>query len=233
LATNPTGRVLQFNQVRSSDDWLLADAFDHAPNGMALLDSEGTITHASIVLCNILGFLRSELVGLGLSEITHSDDAETEAHQRKRLGSSEIDRYQLIQRLIRKNGTATWVLLSVSACRSGSDFPEYYVVQVENAAGQVSIGDRGSPDALAHYVGEAVHEIGNTLTPLMVSTQLIVEQSSVDEISDSAQVIFNAARRIAFTLRRLRGVQDLQQVAYLGPGRMLDLRTVAPPKKSD
>jgi len=233
LATNPTGRVLQFNQVRSSDDWLLADAFDHAPNGMALLDSEGTITHASIVLCNILGFLRSELVGLGLSEITHSDDAETEAHQRKRLGSSEIDRYQLIQRLIRKNGTATWVLLSVSACRSGSDFPEYYVVQVENAAGQVSIGDRGSPDALAHYVGEAVHEIGNTLTPLMVSTQLIVEQSSVDEISDSAQVIFNAARRIAFTLRRLRGVQDLQQVAYLGPGRMLDLRTVAPPKNSD
>ena len=233
MATNPTGRVLQFNQVRSSDDWLLADAFDHAPNGMALLDSEGTITHASIVLCNILGFLRSELVGLGLSEITHSDDAETEAHQRKRLGSSEIDRYQLIQRLIRKNGTATWVLLSVSACRSGSDFPEYYVVQVENAAGQVSIGDRGSPDALAHYVGEAVHEIGNTLTPLMVSTQLIVEQSSVDEISDSAQVIFNAARRIAFTLRRLRGVQDLQQVAYLGPGRMLDLRTVAPPKNSD
>jgi PAS domain S-box-containing protein len=220
--------------VRSSDDWLLADAFEHAPNGMALLDSEGVITHASIVLCNILGFVRSEVVGLGLSEITHSDDAETEAHQRKRLGSSEIDRYQLVQRLIRKNGTATWVLLSVSACRSGSDLPEYYVVQVENAAaGHVSIGDRGSPDALAHYVAEAVHEIGNTLTPLMVNTQLIVEQSSVDEISDSAQVIFNAARRIAFTLRRLRGVQDLQQVAYLGPGRMLDLRAVAPPKKSD
>ena len=82
-------------------------------------------------------------------------------------------------------------------------------------------------------MGEAVHEIGNTLTPLMVNTQLIVEQSSIGEISDSAQVIFNAARRIAFTLRRLRGVKDLQQVAYLGPGRMLDLRTVAPPKKSD
>jgi PAS domain S-box-containing protein len=200
---------------------------------MALLDSDGRITHASIVLCNILGFSPSELVGLGLSQITHPDDAETEAEQRKRLGGSEIDGYKLVERLIRKNGTVTWVLLSVAARRRVAAFPEYYVVQIENAGGHVSIGNRGPPDALAHYVGEAVHEIGNTLTPLMVNTQLIVEHSKVGEISDSAQVIFHAARRIAFTLRRLRGVRDLQQVAYLGPGRMLDLRTVAPPKMAD
>jgi hypothetical protein len=63
----------------------------------------------------------------------------------------------------------------------------------------------------------------------MVNTQLIVEQSTASDISDSAHVIFNAARRIAFTLRRLRGLKDLQSVAYLGDARMLDLRTIAPP----
>ncbi|MDP9278954.1 MAG: PAS domain S-box protein [Gemmatimonadota bacterium] len=199
---------------------------------MALLDRDGTIHHANVAFCDILGYRRSELAGLGLSEITHSDDAETEAEQRKRLRSSEIDRYQLAERLIRKDGAAAWVLLSVSVCRRASGFPEYYVVQVENACRHVSIGDR-APDALAHYVGEAVHEIGNTLTPLMVNSQLIVEQSKAGDISDSAQVIFNAARRIAFTLRRLRGIKDLQPVAYLGQGRMLDLRTVAPPKDRD
>jgi PAS domain S-box-containing protein len=233
LATNPAGKVLHFSQGHNSVEWLLADAFEHAPNGMALLDRDGTIYHASSALCDILGYRRSELAGLGLSEITHSDDAETEAEQRKRLRNSEIDRYQLVERLIRKDGAAAWVLLSVSVCRRASGFPEYYVVQVENAGPHVSIGDRAAPDALAHYVGEAVHEIGNTLTPLMVNTQLIVEQAKTGEISDSAQVIFNAARRIAFTLRRLRGIKDLQPVAYLGQGRMLDLRTVAPPKDRD
>jgi PAS domain S-box-containing protein len=233
VATNPAGKVLQFSKWHSSDEWIFADAFEHAPNGMALLDSDGKITQASNAFCNILGFRRTELVGRGLSEITHFDDAETEAEQRKRLGSSDIDRYQLVERLIRKDGAASWVLLSVSVCRRVSGLPKYYVVQVENVNGHGSQHDRVAPDALAHYVGEAVHEIGNTLTPLMVNTQLIVEQSQAADISASAQVIFNAARRIAFTLRRLRGIKDSQQVAYLGPGRMLDLRTIAPPIARD
>jgi PAS domain S-box-containing protein len=231
LAKNPAGKVLKFSPEQKSEDWLFADAFKHAPNGMALLDSEGRITHASIAFCKILGFGQPELLGLALSKLTHSDDVETEAEQRLRLWCGEIDRYQLVERLIRKDGATTWILLSVSVCRSVSGFPQCFVLQIENVAGHASIGDGAAPDALAYYVGEAVHEIGNTLTPLMVNTQLIVEQAKTTEIADSAHVIFNAARRIAFTLRRLRGIKGLQPVAYLGPGRMLDLRNVAPPKK--
>jgi hypothetical protein len=67
----------------------------------------------------------------------------------------------------------------------------------------------------------------------MINTQLIVEQSAAGEIYDSAHVIFNAARRIAFTLRRLRGLKDLQSLAYLSQARTLDLRTVAPPNRAD
>jgi len=200
---------------------------------MALLDGDGRITHASYAFCKILGFRRTELLGLGLSEITHSDDVQTEAEQRKRLASGEIDRFQLVERLVREDGAATWVLLSVSVCRRLSGFPEYYVLQVESGAGHLPVANGAAPDGLAYLLGEAVHEIGNTLTPLMVNTQLIVEQSAAGEICDSAHVIFNAARRIAFTLRRLRGLAQLQSVAYLGQARMLDLRTVAPPRKVD
>lgn len=200
---------------------------------MALLDRDGRITQANIAFCKILGFSRTKLLGLASSEITHSDDVQTEAEQRRRLGSGEIDRFQLAQRFIRKDGEATWVVLSVSVRRRTSEFPEYYVLQVESAGGHLSVEDGAAHDALADRVGEAVHEIGNTLTPLMVNTQLIVEQSKTGDICDSAHVIFKAARRIAFTLRRLRGINDLQAVAYLGPDRMLDLRMVAPPKEVD
>lgn len=233
LATNPAGKVLQFSPEHRSDEWLFADAFEHAPNSMAMLDSNGLFTHVSIAFCKMLGFSRVELLGLGLSEITDPYDVETEAEQRKRLAANEIDRYQLVQRLIRQDGTATWVLLSVSVCRRISGSPEYYVLQVESGGGHLPIGNGAAPDALAYLLGEAVHEIGNTLTPLMVNTQLIVEHSIAGEIRDSAHVIFNAARRIAFTLRRLRGLKELQSVAYLGESRMLDLRTVAPPEKTE
>jgi len=196
---------------------------------MALLDSGGRIAQANIAFCEILGFGRSELVGMGLTKITHSDDADTEAEHRMRLAVGEIDRYQLAQRLIREDGAATWVLMSVSACRETSGSPEYYVIQVESAGEHVPTSG-AAPDALTYRVGEALHEIGNALTPLMVNTQLIVEQSKSDDIGDLARVIFNAARRIAFTLRRLRDIEAAHSMALLGKGRMPDLRMVAPPE---
>jgi PAS domain S-box-containing protein len=197
---------------------------------MALLDNVGVITEANIAFCKMLGFARTELVGTTLSAITHPDDAVTEAQHRQRLADSEIDRYQLAQRFIREDGVPLWVLLCVSACRRSSEAAEYYVVQVETSGGHLPVRNGAAPDALAYRVGEALHEIGNALTPLMVSTQLIVEQSKSGEINDSAHVIFNAAKRIAFTLRRLRDIETSQSMAYLGQGRMLDLRMVAPPE---
>jgi PAS domain S-box-containing protein len=233
LATIRAENALHLIPRQRANELLFADAFEHAPNGMALLDRDGRITEANIAFRKILGFSRPELLGLASSEITHSADVQTEAEQRRRLGSGEIDRYQLVQRFIRKNGEAAWVLLSVSMRRRTSEFPEYYVLQIESCAGHLSVEDGAAHDALVERIGEAMHEIGNTLTPLMVNTQLIVEQSKAGDICDSAHVIFKAARRIAFTLRRLRGIKDFQAVAYLGPARMLDLRMVAPPKEVD
>jgi len=227
LATNPAGRILQFNPEQRPSKWPFADAFEHAPNGMALLDSDGSIAQANIAFCEILGFGRGELLGVGLTKITHPDDADTEAEQRTRLAVGEIDRYQLAQRLIREDGLPTWVLLSASACRETSGSPEYYVIQVESAGEHLPIKNGAPPDALTYRVGEALHEMGNALTPLMVNTQLIVEQSKSDDIRDLARVIFNAARRIAFTLRRLRDIEVSQSMASPGKGRVLDLRITA------
>jgi PAS domain S-box-containing protein len=234
LAINPAARVLRFSLGGSADERSFADAFEHAPNAIAILDKHGRITHASSALRKLLGYTHIPLIGVVLSEITHPDDVETEVEQRKRLASGAIDRYQLVQRLICEDGATLWVQICVSACRGLSGVPTQYVLQAEKSCGHLSIGRETSPDALEHLLGDVVHEIGNTLTPLMVNTQIIVERSTTSEISDAAHVIFNATRRIAFTLRRLRGLKDLRQsVAYIGEGRMLDLRSVSPPGKAD
>ena len=218
---------------RRAYESLFADAFEHAPNGMAVLDAEGRFTQANQLLCSLLGFTRDELLHLTSNAVIHPEDAATETEQRRRLAAGEINRYQLVQRLVRRNGESTWVRLSVSASRRDYSTPEYYVVQVESTEPDPDI-EAAAHDSWLARVGDAtlsaVHEIGNTLTPLMLNTEMIVEQSKRGDISDSAQEIFKAARRIAFTLRRLRGISDVQPVAYLGQDRMLDLRLVAPPK---
>ena len=217
-------------------EWLFADVFEHAPNGMAVLNADGKFIQANHTFCSLLGFSREELLDLTSSAVVHPEDAATETEQRRRLAAGEINRYQLVQRLMRRDGETTWVRLSVSASRRDSSTPEYYVVQVESAEADPEVAGEARESWLAR-VGDAtlsaVHEIGNTLTPLMLNTEMIVEQSKRGDISDSAQEIFKAARRIAFTLRRLRGIKDGQPVAYLGQDRLLDLRLVAPPQDEE
>jgi len=220
-----------------ADEWLFAAAFEHAPNGMALLDRDGRFIQANHVLCTILGFDRSELLGMSSKTITHPDDSDTEAEQRRRLAAGQINRYELVQRFVRKDGETTWIRLSVSATGRHSEDPDFYVMQVESASQNAGVDADAAHDSWLAGVGDATlsaaHEIANSLTPLMLNTEMIVEQSKRSDIRESAQEIFKAARRIAFTLRRLRGIKDVQPVAYLGENRMLDLRLVAPPKAEE
>jgi PAS domain S-box-containing protein len=218
--------------VRPQSESLFADAFENAPHGMALIAVDGSIMQANGSLCRMLGFTKTELHALNSSDITHSDDLQTEAEQNRRLAAADIGRYELVQRYVRKGGEAIWVRLSVSATRRNPGEPVCFIAQVESVAAQDSTGGDHSHDAWLARFGDATlsafHEIGNSLTPLMLNAEMIIEESKRTDIRESAHQIFKAARRIAFTLRRLRGTQDVQPVAYLGESRMLDLRLVAP-----
>jgi PAS domain S-box-containing protein len=195
--------------------------------------ADGTIVQANRALCQMLGFSSGELQHLNSSDIMHADDLETEAEQRRRLIAADIGRYELVQRFVRKDGQNIWVRISVSATRRPCCEPSYLIAQVESAPLHNSADTGHTHDEWLARFGDAtlsaIHEIGNSLTPLMVNTEMIVEQTRRADVRDSARQIFKAARRIAFALRRLRGIQDPHAVAYVGQDRMLDLRMVRPP----
>jgi PAS domain S-box-containing protein len=219
--------------TRPVNEPLFADAFENAPHAMAILATDGRIMQANGALCRMLGFSRNELEAMNASDIAHSDDVTTEAEQRRRLASADIGRYELALRYLRKDGEFLWVRLSASATRRNAGEPSCLVAQIEripphNCPDAVDLGD-GWLTRFGDATLSAIHEIGNSLTPLMLSAEMIVEQSNKKDVIESAHQIFNAARRIAFTLRRLRHIHNGQPVAYVGESRMLDLRMVAPP----
>lgn len=219
--------------VRLHSDVFFAAAFDNAPHAMALVGSDGTLLHVNRAFCRMLGFSGEELVDANISLITHPDDLQTEWEQRQRLARADIGRYELMQRYLSKDGEPVWIRLSVSATRQPSSELACFVLHAEAVAPpSYPIADEADGERLHRFSDaalSAMHEIGNTLTPLMVNTELIVEHSRNQPISEFAKEIFKAARRIAFTLRRLRRVDDVSSpVAYLGEDRMLDLRMIPP-----
>ena len=216
----------------SASEPLFAAAFENAPHPMALIDANGLIVQANRSLCRMLGFTPTELSALRACDIIHPEDAETEREQRKRLAAADIGRYDLVHRYIRKDLRTVWARMSVSAIRGRSLEPIVFVAELEPVP-PYNCADFMSDEVWFARLGEAtmaaIHEIGNTLTALMLNSEMIVEQCRENEVGQSADAIFKAARRIAFSLRRLRRVHDTQPVAYIGQNRLLDLRLVEPP----
>jgi hypothetical protein len=187
------------------------------------------LVQANRKVCGLLGFNRTELCSLPVSALVHPEDRETEFEQRKRLAAGEIPGYELVLRWIRQDGGVAWVRLSVSALRSPASIcavMQLMPVPPYNCAGPEVEHDWFS--RLGEATLSTVHEIGNSLTPLMLNTQMLVEQSRDARVRDSAQEIFAAARRIAFSLKRLQRIQDPYPVAYIGQNRLLDLPMIAP-----
>lgn len=201
---------------------------------MALLAEDESILHANRAFCYMLGYSRLELRARKLNSITHPDDCAAQAEQRCRLHSSEISRYAVVQRCVRNDGGTVWVRLSVSSMRIGPGRPINFVAQLEKVPPTHLSENGGAADVEASRFRDAtlsaMHEIGNSLTPLMLNTEMLVEQtgSSGSEISESARQIFKAARRIAFTLRRVCGIEDVRSAARLSESRILDLRLLPP-----
>lgn len=203
---------------------------------MALIASDGRILEANRLLCRMLGFSRNALRALNVSDITHADDLDTEREQRRRLAVADIGRYELTQRYVRKDRVAIWVQLSVSGTRRRLSDAQCLVLHAESIPAPTGNHASDQQDErvarLRKATMSAVHEIANCLTPLMLNTEMILEQSRRSEISDSAHQIIKAARRIAFTLGRLRGIHDVQPVAYVGQNSVLDLRILVPPAET-
>jgi len=219
------------------DEELFEDAFENAPHGMAVLAADGSVIRANRSLCQLLGFSRSELHTLSCVHFTHPEDFQTDFQQRRRLAAADIGRYELVLRYLRKEGEPVWVRIAVSATRRSASGCAHLVASVERVAPpDATTRRRKRRETRSHQIGDAAlsaaHEIGNSLTPLMLNTEMILEHAKKRELRESAQQIFKAARRIAFSLRRLRGVDDGSPVAYVGQHRMLDLRMIAPPDEA-
>ena len=106
--------------------------FENAGAGMALVKPSGPWLQVNDELCKIVNYTRDELLNLTFQDITYPEDLNTDLNLLQQLMSSKIDRYQLEKRYVRKDGTLTWVEITVTKQIMQRDEIEYLIAIIKD-----------------------------------------------------------------------------------------------------
>lgn len=106
--------------------------FDQAAVGMAHVSLEGKWLHVNDKICEILGYSREILLGLTFQEVTYPPDLHTDLDYLQQLLLGSIPSYSMEKRYVRRDGSLTWVNLTVALVRTPEGEPDYFVSVLED-----------------------------------------------------------------------------------------------------
>ena len=105
---------------------------DHAPIGIARVDKNGRFYYINPHFHKMLGYSLADLADKNGFDITHPDDIERNRRLSIGLHAGKCDMYSLEKRYIRKDGSAVWVDMHVSAVRGDKETPGYQIAIIED-----------------------------------------------------------------------------------------------------
>ena len=95
--------------------------------GMALTSRTKRILEVNEEICRILGYERSELLGMTWVELTHQDDRAAEDRFFSRVLAGEINGYSLDKRFIRKDGEVVYATVAIKCLRNADGSVDSFV----------------------------------------------------------------------------------------------------------
>ena len=124
-------------QNRASDALLESErrfrgSFESASIGMALVSTDGRFLEINRAFCELLGYDAETMITRTFQQITHPDDLALDLDYVDRTLAGEFDSYQMEKRYIRSNGSAVWVMLSVTLVRGADGTPLHFVAHAQD-----------------------------------------------------------------------------------------------------
>lgn len=106
--------------------------FENAGVGMTLVDAQQRVIRCNPAFARMLGYSDQELVGMHLAQFSQIDDMATNAKLYESLVAGEIDRFQMLKRYLRKDGSQMWGQLTVSRAPAGREAGYLTIGMVED-----------------------------------------------------------------------------------------------------
>jgi len=109
-------------------DWL-AESFDQAELGMALIAPDGRFTRVNGALCRLLGYGVDDLLEMTIFEVVDEPGRETPEWSREHLRSGERSSFEAETRLRAAGSQPLTALISATLVRNPRGEPRYYACQ--------------------------------------------------------------------------------------------------------
>ena len=147
---------------------LFRGAMEHAPSGMAFIDTGGRFLKANAALCDMLGYTAAQLQGKHQDSVTDPEDIELDLEDARQLLAGKIQSYKVEKRIIREDGRVVHVLLAMALRRHGDGSPNYFVAQFQD------ITDRKEVERLkSDFVSVVSHELRTPVTSIRGAVGLL------------------------------------------------------------
>jgi PAS domain S-box-containing protein len=222
-----TAYLLNLQQL----EMLNRNTFEQAPIGIAYADREGCFQRVNPAFASMLGYRTDELEGMPIGKLTHEADFEHNSTEIGRLWRREIESYSLEKRYVRKDGTPVWVRVTAALVLDASGSPNCSVGFLEtisdrkNAELELERTHKELLDAsrlagMAEVASNVLHNIGNVLTSVNVSANLVAEcvkDAKVAGLSRAAALLKEREQDlVAFLTQDERGRKLPVYLAQLG-----------------
>ncbi|MGH7664706.1 MAG: sensor histidine kinase [Gemmatimonadaceae bacterium] len=133
--------------------WLRA-AFEQAAIGIAYQTVRQEWLSVNQRFCDIVGYTRSDLMQLRLSDLAHPDDRAAAEEFNARTCCGELSEYSIEQRLIRGDGSVIWVHFTVNVVRSETGSATSFISFLEDITARHGV-EQSLAESEARYRGLA------------------------------------------------------------------------------
>jgi len=134
-------------------------AFDAAPIGMALFNTDGEYVRVNGSLCTMLGRSADELLGHRDQEFTHPDDRQADVDAAWRILRGEIHSWQCEKRFLGADGADVWVMANLTFLRDEAGRPLSWVGQFQDITARKSLEtDLLERERITRQILETAHD---------------------------------------------------------------------------
>ena len=174
---------------------LLANAIDHAPIGMVLVQPNGAFYRVNQAYCTITGYSEKELMAKDFQDITHPDDHDIGPDVIKKLLDGKIDKAQLEKRYIRKDGRIIDVVMNTTLLKSEDGSPLYFFTQAQDITKRKALA-QNLEDSLRDketLLKEIHHRVKNNMQMIQSILNLQIEKT---ELAENKEPLLESINRI-------------------------------------
>ena len=190
-------------ELSISEKWHRA-IFDHATDGIIVLNRNGTIINVNQKACDIHGFDRDALTGISMELLDAQSDRETHLQRMKRILDGESLIYETEH--YKKDGSKVILEVSSNAINIEDEtyIQSFYRDITERKKIQEQLMHSTKMESIGVLAGGIAHNFNNILTAILGYAELLLEFSTLDDVSRQRVVnIENSARKAGVMVSKL------------------------------